>query len=515
MPPVRALSLVAQLTLAALTLAVPAPVQANGAFPAAGQILIDPSNETRMWVSTTYGFAKSNDSGKTFQLVCEAAIGYQGGFHPHAAITPTGAIFMGLPDGLAVGRGDTCDFERAADLQGSYVIDVSVDAVSGRAVALVQPPNGAEPYIAASDDDLASFAKLGSDLPEKFVALTLDAAPSDPSVLYVSGLIEGDPVRGALLTSVDGGQSWQASLVPESDPQTAPFIAAVDPLNAAKVYVRLNGAPGKLFYSDDSGATLTKILETKGFLHAFRLAPDGASAFFGGSLAGLHRLDTATLAQTPLAQIAARCVTIRDERVYACGDDASDGFSAGVSTDGAVSFQPVLQQKCIEGPLACDLGTAVNDSCEPGWPMVAELLGATDCTPGAGGGGNGAGAAGGSGPAAGGGAGGHGGSRDGAELAGGCGSCLTSKEKASDAALWLFGLLAVASIRRWAFNAPHDPCRTSSSSDWRRWRPRSRVCSAARDTRRKASLVGRRPRRRRRDRALGQGGRRRRACGFL
>jgi hypothetical protein len=427
-------------------LLLPRAAHANGAFPASGQILIDPSDPARMWVSTSYGFAKSTDGGASFQLVCESAIGYGGGFHPHAALTPTGALFMGLADGLAIGRGDTCAFERAAALEGSFVIDVSVDPASGRAIALVQPPNGARPYVAASDDDLGSFAKLGVDLPDKLTALTLDAAPSDPSVIYVSGVLEANPPRGVVLSSTNGGAMWQSVFVPESEPETAPFIAAVDPDEAGKLYVRLNGAPGKLFISDDFAASFEPVLETKGFLHAFKLAPDGLSAYFGGSMAGLYRLDTTTFEQTPLAPVAARCVAIDDDRLFACGEDAADGFSAGVSLDGGVTFEPVLRRECIQGILACGAGAPVTDICEPEWPAIAEVLGVEDCGV-AGGGGAGpsvGGAAAGGAPAVPGGS--SAGGAGGRDRAGddGCGSCATGRAKTDATRFWLLGCIAVA-----------------------------------------------------------------------
>ncbi len=429
------------------TLLLAGEARANGAFPASGQILLDPSDASRLWVSTSYGFAKSIDGGQSFELVCEAAIGYGGGFHPHAAVTHTGALFMGVSDGLTIGRGDTCAFERAPDLEGSYVLDVSVDPSSGRVVALVQPPNGAAPYVAASDDDLATFAKLGVDLPEKLTALTLDAAPSDPSVLYVSGVLDANPPKGVVLSSVDGGAVWQSVFVPGSEPETAPFIAAIDPDDAGKLYVRLNGAPGKLFSSDDFAQSFEPVLQTTGFLHAFKLAPDGLTAYFGGSMAGLHRLDTTTLEQTALADIATRCVALDGDRVLACGDDAADGFSAGVSVDGGAMFEPVLRQACIDGVLSCEAGAPVSQMCEPSWPATAELLGVVDCSPGNGGGGASAGgAAAGGAPAVSAGGSGGGGGAGSSAADDGC-SCVIGARAREGSPLWMLCLVVLTSTR--------------------------------------------------------------------
>jgi len=184
--------------------------------------------------------------------------------------------------------------------------------------------------------------------------------------------------------STDGGQTWASVFVPESEASTQPFLAGIDPLNADRVYVRLNGAPGRLFVSDDGGVTFTKVLETRGFLRAFDLSADGTYALVGGDVDGLLRLDTATLVAEPHSTVAARCVNIDGPRVFACGTPAVDGFSAGVSADGGVTFEPLFVQTCLKGPLACAAETPVGDLCPAAWPMVQELLGATGCDGGGG-----------------------------------------------------------------------------------------------------------------------------------
>jgi photosystem II stability/assembly factor-like uncharacterized protein len=285
----------------ALALGAPREASANGAFPSSGQVLVDPSDPQRIWVRTSYGFAKTIDGGESFQLVCEDGVGYSFGFHPHAALSATGAIFMGLSDGLAIGRGDTCAFQRAPELEGSYIVDVSMGP-DGRAIVVAVPPNGGQAQVFASTDDLATWQALGAPLPEGMSPFTLDAAPSDPDVLYVSGTLGNPQPLGVLLSSSDAGSTWQTVVVPNSDAEVAPFIGGVDPALPGRLYVRLTGIPGRLLLSEDFGQTFTPIAQTEiGRMAAFRLAPDGASAIFGGNFDGLHRLDTATFATEPLA----------------------------------------------------------------------------------------------------------------------------------------------------------------------------------------------------------------------
>jgi len=133
----------------------PPSAHANGAFPASGQVIVDPSDAGVVFVSATFGLAKSTDAGASFYLVCEEAIGFSSGLHPFYAMTQTGAILGGLPDGLVWSRGETCAFTRAPELKSLFVVDVSVDP-SGRAIAVALPPAPADAVVFVSTDDLVS-----------------------------------------------------------------------------------------------------------------------------------------------------------------------------------------------------------------------------------------------------------------------------------------------------------------------------------------------------------------------
>jgi hypothetical protein len=369
---------------------LPAAARANGAFPASGQVLSDPTDPAVLWISSTFGVAKTSDGGASFRLLCEPAIGYFGGFHPFFAVMPSGAIFGGLPDGLSSSRGDTCTFVRAPELEGLLVPDVSVDS-TGRALAIALPDSPAPARVYASTDDLASWHQVGVDLPSKLVPLTIDAAPSDPSRIYVTAMSEGDTPVGMSCRTTDGGATWSCTAVPGSSPSSGPFLGGVDPYNPDRLYVRLDGAPGRLLVSDDGGVMFEQAFETLGFFRAFDLSADGTFALMGGDQDGLYRLDTTTLETQPLAAIAARCVNVDGVRVYACGTPAEDGFAALVSRDGGATFEGLFDQTCLAGMLECPSGTSIGDECPSLWPEIAELLGTETCPQG-GRGGAGAGA---------------------------------------------------------------------------------------------------------------------------
>lgn len=356
----------------------------NGAFPASGQVLVHPADPDVAWVNTSYGFARTTDGGATFALACEAGIGYAGGFHPHAGLTTQGTLFMGLPDGLAVGRADACSFERAPEVEGHFVADVSLDP-TGRAVVLAVPPNGDDPRVLASTDDLATLTPLGVPLPKKLTVLTLDADPLEPDTIYVSAILDANPPIGVLVRSFDAGATWTTLLVPSSDAEHGPFIGGLDPTQAGRVFVRLNGAPGRLLMSEDYGETYEELVEIEGFLHAFRLTPDGASIYYGGTLHGLSIMDLETRTPTQLSALPTRCVTIAGDRTFACFDQLAAGFAVGVATTERPTFEPWLNQACIDALLPCGEATPVIEACAPSWPMVQQQLDATGSCEGGGG----------------------------------------------------------------------------------------------------------------------------------
>jgi hypothetical protein len=370
--------------LSFVSLACARDALANGAFPSSGQIVIDPTDPARVGIRTTYGVVTTADAGATFHWSCEAALGYGSASHPQLGVTDQGTVFGGLLDGMIRGRLGACSWERIASLEGLAVADVSFSSQSGRAIAAVVPAPDARGEVWRSDDDAATWSKLGASLPVKFRPLTLDAAPSDPDRLYVSGLVDGSQVRGGVATSRDGGETWSLAFVPDADASKAPYIGGVDPVDPDVLWVRLDAAPGELLVSRDGGDTWELALLVDGFLRAFALSPDGSEVIAGGDVDGLARADSVSLDWAKVSTVAARCAKWRGDVIDVCGTEAIDGFTMGRSTDDGATFEPYFAQACLVGPEPCDEATPVG-ACAASWPAVREQIGAVGC--GAGGGG--------------------------------------------------------------------------------------------------------------------------------
>lgn len=354
---------------------------ANGKFPAAGQLVVDPGDPSHLVVRTTFGLLTSRDAGETWGWICESAAGYGGNLDPGIAVTGDGTVLVGLLDGLGYAQGDTCAWHEASPIAGLAVADVSTEqADPAVSVALAVAPATLATTVYRANNNGVTWGKLGEGLPLDFRGFTLDVAPSNPSRVYTSGLrlVSGKYV-GTVVRSDDDGEHWTVLAVPGSDAGSVPYLAAVDPLNPDVVYLRLDGAPGRLLVSVDAGEQWTTVFTGAGFLKAFTLSPDGATALVGGDTDGIWRADTATLAFEKIATTGALCLTWAAAGVYGCAKEAADGFMVGLSSDEGTSFTPLLHQPCISGPLACDPSTSVANKCPQAWPAIAAQIGAKYC----------------------------------------------------------------------------------------------------------------------------------------
>ncbi|WP_437515100.1 WD40/YVTN/BNR-like repeat-containing protein [Sorangium sp. So ce1099] len=395
----RALSAAALLSVAA----VAAPALANGRFPAAGQIATHPSDPSRLLVRATYGLLTSQDGGERWRWICEPVVGFGDNEDPMLAFLADGTIIAGVFDGLSASKNGGCDWSFApGDLLDRYVIDLSADrADPSRAVLVVSTGLGSGRFLTQlweTSDNADTWTKAGVDLPEDFLAHTVDAAPSRRERVYVSGRFGAPDYAGALQRTDDRGETWERLDIPESDDTRLPYLGAIDPADPDTVYVRLDGEPSDaLLVTRDGGQTFTTIFEGQGNLLGFALSPDGASVIVGGPQDGIWRASTSSLDFEKISDVGARCLTWAAEGVFACGDEFNDGFTVGKSSDEGESFTALMHLDGLCGPLECASESGVASTCTDLWGATELTVGSQQCDGGAGTGGSG-GSGGGSGP---------------------------------------------------------------------------------------------------------------------
>ena len=236
---------------AAALLSWSSAAHANGRFPLASQLVVDPGDRNHLVARTTFGVVESSDAGKSWRWICEKAIGYAGNgtYDPSMAVSSAGTMVVGVLDGLRTSADRGCAWTSiGAPLAGETVIDVAADpADARRVVAVTSTGLGGKwrTFVAESRDDAKTWAKLAADLPDDVAAETGDLTMTDPRRIYVSGRFggPGKPWIGALLRSDDAGATW-TRLDLDLRSARAPFIAGVDRRLADRLWIRLDGDDG-------------------------------------------------------------------------------------------------------------------------------------------------------------------------------------------------------------------------------------------------------------------------------
>ena len=374
---------------------------ANGALPSVDQLLVDPAAPDHLYLRATFGLLRSFDRGQSWDWLCEAGMGYAD-LEPPMAVLPGGTVLLAIPEGVSRGDASGCNFERAKGIDAN-VIDLSrIAAEPGSAVAV--SISGTVTELWRTDDDGRSFAPLGDPI-EGLIAATVDVGPSNPKVMYQSGLAN---TQGGLLRSKDAGKTFESFPVPNTTTGRRPYIAAVNPSDEDTVYVRLVGVQVSLEVTRDGGRSFETVLKTATAVQGFALSPDGKTVLASNGYDGTFRASTDDYAFEKIACGGRSCLNWSEAGLFGCGDDMLDGYVVGRSEDEGATFERVIDLSCVSGPLACDEGTSVGSVCPAAWPSVQQRINATECAPrdvapytgcfaGAGGEGDGTGGTGGSG----------------------------------------------------------------------------------------------------------------------
>ena len=357
-------AVVAGAVLALLT----ADARANGRFPAARFLTLDPPT---IALATTFGVVSSGDGGRTWHFTCEEGLGFDSTLRWDPALAISGTtLTVGLPDGLSLGPSTGCAaFARPASATIDAVIDLSAD---GRRLAAAVAPVGAPNGVAISDDGGATW-RLGWSRPD-FSIVTVDFGPEQR--LYASGSLGNTPI---VLRSDDGGATFTATAAAFPD-SVFLYLAGVDPQNPDRLFARSDLRRGgtALLRSDDGGATFAELRRTTNPMTGFAFAP-GATTLWSGS-PGINPGDgvfRSTDGGKSWAQVAAGYTTLglrhRDGVLYMCADGVRDPFALGCSTDGGITWKPMLTWNDLIGPDACPAGPG-RERCQAAWPPLRAQL---------------------------------------------------------------------------------------------------------------------------------------------
>jgi len=377
--------------------ASPSEALANGRFPESNAIFFSPADPQELLLRTTFGMIVSFDRGKTWDWVCERSVGLAGVEDPMFSVTPNGTVLTSTFQGLAISHDRSCNYAFVGGaLKDLVFIDLtSRPSTPGTVVAFASSYDGQDDAgliffkstLFETKDEGNTFAPLGPSFDPTLLGETVDVTASDPDRIYVSAVRNpGTAATGVMLTSRDHGKTYMETAIPLVAPERAPFIAAVDPTNADRVYVRTSAGtdmPSRLLLSEDAGKTFKSIYTAAGPLSGFALAPDGKKLFIGGPRDGVKVANTTDFAFVQKSTVEIQCLSLSTDGLWGCSNEKS-GFVVGLSKDEGATFEAKLHFCDIRGPLACPAGSTTQVECSlggtasnasPPWPPQRAVLG--------------------------------------------------------------------------------------------------------------------------------------------
>lgn len=354
---------------------------ANGRYPTAGLVAFDPNDARHFAVRTTFGLLVTTDRGRSFESVCESALALGVEEDPMLAFTGSGPLVVATFGGM-LRSADGCSFEHVPELDGKIVLDLARSASAPDSlVAFSILGRGGGLYdsnLLRSDDAGISFHEF-PPFPEELRLTTVDVAAREPSRVFVTarrGVDEG--YDSVLLVSDDGGETFRAAPIPETQDQRLAYIAAVHPNDPDRLALRVDDLERTTLYETlDAGDTFERRFVANGRLTAFAYAPDGTEMLFGGLGEGLVGGPSDGTVFERRSDVGATCLGWNADGVIACADAQNAGFSLGRSTDGGRTFERLLVFSELCGTSRCAETSDVGALCPHDWQAVAPTLGAT------------------------------------------------------------------------------------------------------------------------------------------
>jgi hypothetical protein len=369
---------------------------ANGRMPGATALTIGAGDTDRIVVRATYGIVTSRDAGRTWNWICEQAIGVSGETDPPLVVTSDGTFVLASPKGgLLLSRDEGCTWSPGPSLFAeTRAVDLASDpAAPSRAVAIsstVQSidDQGLVTYsnvIGETTNDARSWQALGA-LPADFAAETVEIAPSDPGRIYVSGTASDNPLTGVVVRSRDGGATWDRFTLTLPDGSGSVFISGIDPRDPDRLWIRVPARgdtfgffPASLLLSEDGGETFSFVARTDRAMFGFALSPDGTQLAYGGPFDGVYLGPSTGGTFTKVSTLGVRCLKWRPTGLYACASQPGDPFTLGLSPAGDGTFESLYDARTT-CPEACTVGGSFAVACEPTWNIVGPGIGApTTC----------------------------------------------------------------------------------------------------------------------------------------
>ena len=374
------------LALILLSLLAPRPAHANGAFPESQRIFAPADRPGELLLATNFGLISSPDDGQRWQWICEHGDVLLGSRYEQGGPR----LYAAAPVGLALSDDGGCSWRHSLELEAALVSDLFAEPGNGDRLWVVARKRdvaaGEGPSLFLSTDGGATFGAPRYTVPAGAAIDGVEAARSDPRRVYLT-VRRGGESRSEFVRSDDGGATWRSFTAPVIGANPV-RIAAVDPADPDRVYLRVQGFPDEaLGLTTDGGATITTpLIVPRGQLTAFVRRAD--ASLLAAAVETRRRRGPAPVdrrrrpLRAPRNPLSPRALAERGGRLIAATDNVSDGFAIAASTD-ARAWSPLFHYSDVAAVKACPGIAEVPAICQPSCELqVARgLFSAELCSP--------------------------------------------------------------------------------------------------------------------------------------
>ncbi|MGO8999412.1 MAG: WD40/YVTN/BNR-like repeat-containing protein [Polyangiaceae bacterium] len=364
----------------------PREARANGRFPKAQAIVLPAHGDgSTIYLRATFGVLVSRDAGKSWRWLCERALGFSSTWDPPLAATRDGRLWVALTDGVHA-TFDGCAIDDVPALKGELVADLAVDGTGDRVFAVSSSP-GKPAFVWRSQGGasaLRTFTRLGKGI-SGFRFDTIEVAPSNPSRVYLTALLEGKGPYAHIFRSDDGGATL-TELSPGLKADARLFIAAVDPRDADRIYVRaLSAAGSDVLLSTDGGKSFSTPLHLKGAMFGFARTAEGNVLYAGSGdpSEGIWRSTDRGVTWEPRAKTSVFCLNADGPRLLVCSNPYTPGgYAVAQSSDQGATVNPLATFDDVLGPVECagaapgrpTADAAEESPCAASWPETRAAI---------------------------------------------------------------------------------------------------------------------------------------------
>jgi len=319
---------------------LPAAASAHGYFPQARQVIFAPGSSEPEMVVTNFGLLFPESDG-SWSWVCAPSFEGRTGRSPSAVRTDGGALLMALDVGAVRGTVNGCEWERASELSGMFMIDMQPDFADASAAYVLASEAVLPNFVARWTDSEGRFVRVSSDLEPGFITETLRIAPSDLNRWYLTGTI-GSPSRVVLTRSLDAGMNWESFDVALEEGELLLLLTEIDPMDPERLWGRVLGTDHDRFVvSTDGGQGWQTIASlpaddtppSYGRPAAMARGPDGV-LWFGNYESGLWRAPDGAAVEQVDMDMTVYTLQFEGNEVWVGANGYTDGFFLGRSADG-------------------------------------------------------------------------------------------------------------------------------------------------------------------------------------